>query len=67
MSSIAEASKLTVLVQTEDGDSDTGAPDAEVYASSSGAIVDALIGSRRPRASWRQKQRLRQQQRTIMT
>lgn len=44
--STADASKLTALVQTrsDDADSDTGAPDAEVYESKSGGIVDTLNG-----------------------
>jgi len=40
--STADASKLTSLVQTEDSDAETGAPDAEVYESKSGGIVDTL-------------------------
>jgi len=44
--STADASKLTALVQTrsDDSDSDAGAPDAEVYESKSGGIVDTLNG-----------------------
>jgi len=42
--STADATKLTALVQTEDGDADSGAPDAAVYESHSGGIVDTLNG-----------------------
>jgi len=44
--SSADANKLAALVQTQsdDSDSDTGAPDAEVYESKSGGIVDTLNG-----------------------
>jgi len=42
--STADASKLTALVQTGDAEADTGAPDAEVYESKSGGIVDTLTG-----------------------
>merc|ERR1719305_1334673 len=44
--STADASKLTALVQTQsdDSDADAGAPDAEVYESKSGGIVDTLGG-----------------------
>jgi len=38
----ADATKLTALVQTEDTDSDSGAPAAEVYESHSAGIVDTL-------------------------
>merc|ERR1719223_869320 len=42
--STADATKLTALVQTTDADADTGAPDAAVYESKSGGIVDTLTG-----------------------
>merc|ERR1719281_71645 len=42
--STADASKLTALVQTEDSDSETGAPDAAVYENHSGGIIDTLNG-----------------------
>jgi len=44
--SSADSAKLTALVQTQadESDSDTGAPDAEVYESKSGGIVDTLNG-----------------------
>jgi len=44
--SSADANKLAALVQTQsdDSDSETGAPDAEVYESKSGGIVDTLTG-----------------------
>merc|ERR1719379_1632579 len=42
----ADSARLTALVQTQsdDSDSETGAPDAEVYESKSGGIVDTLNG-----------------------
>merc|ERR1719333_1877273 len=42
----ADSARLTALVQTQsdDSDSDTGAPAAEVYESKSGGIVDTLNG-----------------------
>merc|ERR1711957_708743 len=42
----ADGTRLSALVQTqsEDSDSDTGAPAAEVYESKSGGIVDTLTG-----------------------
>merc|ERR1719201_853102 len=40
----ADSSRLTALVQTQSDDSDMGAPDAEVYESKSGGIVDTLNG-----------------------
>merc|ERR1719161_477830 len=42
----ADSARLTALVQTQsdDSDSDTGAPDAEVYESKSGGIVATLNG-----------------------
>jgi len=42
----ADGAKLTALVQTQsdDSDSDSGAPDAAVYESKSGGIVDTLNG-----------------------
>jgi len=42
----ADGVRLSALVQTQadDADSDTGAPDAEVYESKSGGIVDTLNG-----------------------
>jgi len=42
----ADSARLTALVQTQsdDSDSDMGAPDAEVYESKSGGIVDTLNG-----------------------
>jgi len=44
--SSADATKLSALVQThsDDADSEPGAPDAEVYESKSGGIVDTLSG-----------------------
>merc|ERR1719284_594233 len=42
--SSADATKLTALVQTDDSDSDTGAPAAEVYENHSGGIIDTLNG-----------------------
>jgi chromosome segregation ATPase len=44
--SSADSARLTALVQTQadESDSDTGAPDAEVYESKSGGIVDTLNG-----------------------
>jgi len=44
--SSADATKLSALVQThsDDADSEPGAPDAEVYESKSGGIVDTLTG-----------------------
>jgi len=44
--SSADATKLSALVQTrnDDSESETGAPDAEVYESKSGGIVDTLTG-----------------------
>jgi len=44
--SMADGSKLTALVQTQsdDSDSETGAPAAQVYEGKSGAIVDTLNG-----------------------
>jgi len=42
--STADATKLAALVQTTDADGDAGAPDAEVYESKSGGIVDTLTG-----------------------
>jgi chromosome segregation ATPase len=42
--STADAGKLTAMVQTQSDDSETGAPDAAVYESKSGGIVDTLNG-----------------------
>merc|ERR1719487_2356074 len=44
--STADASRLTALVQSQnsDGDADAGAPDAAVYVSHSGSIVDTIEG-----------------------
>jgi len=42
--SSADASRLTAMVQTEQSDSDTGAPAAAVYESKSGGIVSTLEG-----------------------
>merc|ERR1719272_1451261 len=42
--SSADASRLTAMVQTEQSDSDTGAPAAAVYESKSGGIVGTLEG-----------------------
>jgi predicted RNase H-like nuclease (RuvC/YqgF family) len=42
--STADAGRLTALVQSSANDEDTGAPDAAVYESQSGGIVDALEG-----------------------
>merc|ERR1719487_780497 len=44
--STADASRLTALVQSQnsDGDAETGAPDAAVYVSHSGNIIDTIEG-----------------------
>lgn len=42
--SSADASRLTALVQSSDEDADAGAPDAAVYESHTGSIVDTLEG-----------------------
>jgi chromosome segregation ATPase len=42
--STADASKLSSFVQTQDSDEEMGAPDAAVYESKSGGIVDTLNG-----------------------
>merc|ERR1719454_2690166 len=42
--STADASRLTALVQSQDSDGDAGAPDAAVYESKSGSIIDTLEG-----------------------
>merc|ERR1711957_658683 len=42
--STADAGRLTALVQNSANDDDAGAPDAAVYESQSGGIVDALEG-----------------------
>jgi len=40
--SLNDMSKLTVLLQTQDQDDETGAPDAKAYESKSGGIVDQM-------------------------
>jgi hypothetical protein len=42
--SSADASRLTALVQSQNDDTDAGAPDAAAYVSHSGNIVDTLEG-----------------------
>merc|ERR1719390_243241 len=42
--STADASRLTALVQSSDEDAGAGAPDAAVYESHSGNIIDTLSG-----------------------
>merc|ERR1719284_2222408 len=42
--SSADATKLTALMQTDESDSETGAPAAEVYENHSGGIIDTLNG-----------------------